>query len=507
MRSEWRSCRPTIRVGVTSRTSTSDATVGRGARLSGSGASCVATRVEGRRVAVRVERREHREDHLAVLHRPHVARRERAAVAVAVDLEDHRPVDHAPGAGSSRGTSAGADRRRRSRPRRAAPAPRPDRRRARTGPARRARSRPRNRSRSSRSSSSSSASVLGVTPAPVPTRRPPVPRAPTYGMSARPDPCRPLRIRWRAGRRRPRRSAAGSGARLLTRLTESEMPSRRSTIFGAISCGSPTTAMVSISSSSIETRHLVPPVLAGQALELGVQVAVAVELEHRQVRGRRAVERELRADRLPAALELRLVAAGHHDRHAHDLDVARRRVRRGARRRRWPGSVSSSSERREFTGCTRKPSATSPATAVILGPNPAVRIARRAERVRPGIERRDHARVRVEVAREPQRGAVLPRSPDRADPGDELAHARRPGRDHGIENRCSMCGRICEPSPSTKRPPVTVCRSHAVLASVIGVRAKRDRDRGAELDRRVCSPATASGMNGSCLASNENARS
>ena len=43
--------------------------------------------------AAAVERRQHREDHLAVLHRGDVAGRERAAVAVAVDLQQHRPVD------------------------------------------------------------------------------------------------------------------------------------------------------------------------------------------------------------------------------------------------------------------------------------------------------------------------------------------------------------------------------------------------------------------------------
>ena len=38
------------------------------------------------------------------------------------------------------------------------------------------------------------------------------------------------------------------------------------------------------------------------------------------------------------------------------------------------GIVSSWSDRRVFTGWTRKPSATSPATAVIRGPKPAVKI-------------------------------------------------------------------------------------------------------------------------------------
>ena len=52
-------------------------------------------RVEGRALLARVERRDHREDDLAVLHRAHVTSRERAAVAVAVDVEDHRTIDAA----------------------------------------------------------------------------------------------------------------------------------------------------------------------------------------------------------------------------------------------------------------------------------------------------------------------------------------------------------------------------------------------------------------------------
>jgi hypothetical protein len=46
-----------------------------------------------------------------------------------------------------------------------------------------------------------------------------------------------------------------------------------------------------------------------------------------------------------------------------------------------------------------------------------------------------------------------------------------------------------------------------VLASVIGVRANAIAIAVPSSMVRVCSPATASGMNGSCFASNENARS
>ena len=81
------------------------------------------------------------------------------------------------------------------------------------------------------------------------------------------------------------------------------------------------------------------------------------------------------------------------------------------------------------------------------------------------------------------------------------------GSPHGMENRCSTWGWICEPRPRTKRPPVTVCRSQATLASVIGVRAKAMAMAVPRAMCSVCSAATASGMNGSCLASKLNARS
>ena len=69
---------------------------------------------------------------------------------------------------------------------------------------------------------------------------------------------------------------------------------------GAISCGSPTTAIVSISSSSMSAPISSQRPVAGQPSQLGVEVAVAVQLEHRQVRRGRAVEGELVAHRLPA---------------------------------------------------------------------------------------------------------------------------------------------------------------------------------------------------------------
>ena len=73
-----------------------------------SGRAARRDRVEGRALFARVERRDHREDDLAVLHRADVPGRERTAVAVAIDVQDHRAVDAARAAGSSRAVECGS---------------------------------------------------------------------------------------------------------------------------------------------------------------------------------------------------------------------------------------------------------------------------------------------------------------------------------------------------------------------------------------------------------------
>lgn len=71
-----------------------------------------------------------------------------------------------------------------------------------------------------------------------------------------------------------------------------------------------------------QAGHLLPPAVAGQRLELRVEVAVAVQLEHRRIGRGGAVERELLADRLAGIGGARLVgAAGDHDGHADQLHV------------------------------------------------------------------------------------------------------------------------------------------------------------------------------------------
>ena len=57
---------------------------------------------------------------------------------------------------------------------------------------------------------------------------------------------------------------------------------------------------------------------------------------------------------------------------------------------------------------------------------------------------------------------------------------RGAGAVHGTEKRFSLCGRICEPSPSVKRPPVLAARSQPILAATIG-------ERGKEIATPVCS--------------------
>ena len=85
---------------------------------------------------------------------------------------------------------------------------------------------------------------------------------------------------------------------------------------------------------------------------------------------------------------------------------------------------------------------------------------------------------------------------------------RSTGRDHGIENR--WVDVRLDLAAETEGEPAPGDRSggpRPALASVIGVRAKAMATAVPSSIVSVCSAATASGMNGSCFASNENARS
>ena len=78
---------------------------------------------------------------------------------------------------------------------------------------------------------------------------------------------------------------------------------------------------------------------------------------------------------------------------------------------------------------------------------------------------------------------------------------RAAGCDHGIEKRRSMCGLIWLPSPSEKRPFDASCRSLAIDAMVIGVRAKAMATPVDSSSRSVARAASSSGKKGSWLVS------
>ena len=79
-----------------------------------------------------------------------------------------------------------------------------------------------------------------------------------------------------------------------------------------------------------------------------------------------------------------------------------------------------------------------------------------------------------------------------------ISRMRATGLLHVIEKRFSMCGRICEPRPSTNRPPDIRCSRSAICARSMGLRANTIAMFVKSVARVVCSPARTSGKNGSC---------
>ena len=84
---------------------------------------------------------------------------------------------------------------------------------------------------------------------------------------------------------------------------------------------------------------------------------------------------------------------------------------------------------------------------------------------------------------------------------------RAAGCDHGIEKRLVMCGLIWLPRPSTNRPPESRCRSLAVTATLIGLRAKATAMPVNSSTRSVAWAASATGRNGSWAISGNRAAS
>src|SRR6478672_2396846 len=60
-------------------------------------------------------------------------------------------------------------------------------------------------------------------------------------------------------------------------------------------------------------------------------------------------------------------------------------------------------------------------------------------------------------------------------------------------NRFSMCGCTCEPSPRLNRPSEYACRSHPMLATVMGLRANATAMLVPSSMRVVCSAASTNG--------------
>ena len=79
-----------------------------------------------------------------------------------------------------------------------------------------------------------------------------------------------------------------------------------------------------------------------------------------------------------------------------------------------------------------------------------------------------------------------------------ISRMRAAGFDHGIEKRFSMWGLIWLPRPRMNRPSVAACRSHAMLARFIGLRAKATAMPVPSSTRFVCCEARSKGKNGSC---------
>jgi hypothetical protein len=78
---------------------------------------------------------------------------------------------------------------------------------------------------------------------------------------------------------------------------------------------------------------------------------------------------------------------------------------------------------------------------------------------------------------------------------------RGAGCDHGMLNRFSMWALIWLPSPSMNRPPEYSCRSLAIWARFIGLRANATAMPVPSCSDSVCSAASSSGKNGSWLVS------
>ena len=155
-----------------------------------------------------------------------------------------------------------------------------------------------------------------------------------------------------------------------------------------------------------------------------------------------------------------------------------------------------------WNGITSSPSATSAAVRVITGPRAPSRTGGGPNGFGPGLNVGGISVCRVcsprKSSREPSCHAVRI-----AFTASTISRIRSAGGVHVAPYRCSMCGRICDPSPSRNRPRDITCRSYAACARCSGLRGIAI----ATLVIRSASTApaaTASGRNTSCGPSNVN---
>ena len=290
-----------------------------------------------------------------------------------------------------------------------------------------------------------------------------------------------VRLRPAAGRRRCGCQRSGAAAYGALRATRSSTEPYRRRISSATRSGGATTATAWRRSSWTTLAMPAQSPDRVRSRRRGWRSPQPWTSSDDLVGGGRRVEADLAAHRADGRLHRGVVLArGDHDRQRRSRSVAGRAPGR-ARPRSRAGRVTSCSDRSVQNGWTMKPSATSPAASVIAGPDAAQPDAGRADVERTRVEERRHQRVRVVVALEAERRAVLPRRPDGADGQHQLAHPGRRRRPRHREAPLDV-GLDLAPEPEVEAS----ARQRLQVPRLVGeghrVPGERDGDRGRELE-------------------------
>ena len=204
------------------------------------------------------------------------------------------------------------------------------------------------------------------------------------------------------------------------------------------------------------------------ALSSGCSVAPALDLEHRPVRRRGAVERQQPADALGRRRQLLRGAAHREDRLRVDVDAAR------PARARSPSSTAGQGALAEVAVAVERhhqqPVGHLGRRPGHHRPEGAEQHRRRAVRVGPGHERRRHQRVPGVLAPEVERGPVLPRVQDRLHREHDLAHPRGRRRPGGAVPLLDVWPDLRARARAGSGRRLISCRSHAAWARCIGLR-------------------------------------